>query len=188
MLKVPLLVKGIRHRRGCSALRRARRGRHHRLEPRRPLDGLRSVDARSAAGDRGGREPAAIPVLTDSGYRRGSDILKALALGAERGAARARATRWALGAFGRAGRATAARDDAAGACRRGRGRWPPDTRIHRQGRHQDALSSDPSRHATTSPRRQERCEAENGISCPGSRLTDGSRARLLETQGVGRVQ
>jgi 4-hydroxymandelate oxidase len=43
-----------------------------------------------------------IPVITDSGYRRGSDILKALALGAN-AVLLGRATRWALGAFGPAG-------------------------------------------------------------------------------------
>jgi isopentenyl diphosphate isomerase/L-lactate dehydrogenase-like FMN-dependent dehydrogenase len=40
-----------------------------------------------------------IPVLTDSGYRRGSDILKALALGAN-AVLLGRPTRWALAAFG----------------------------------------------------------------------------------------
>jgi isopentenyl diphosphate isomerase/L-lactate dehydrogenase-like FMN-dependent dehydrogenase len=40
-----------------------------------------------------------IPVITDSGYRSGSDILKALALGAN-AVLLGRATRWALGAFG----------------------------------------------------------------------------------------
>ena len=40
-----------------------------------------------------------IPVITDSGYRCGSDILKALALGAN-AVLLGRATRWALGAFG----------------------------------------------------------------------------------------
>ena len=79
-----------------------------------------------------------VPVITDSGYRRGSDILKALALGAERRAARPRDP---LGArrVRRAGRAAAARDDAAGARRRGGRRRPPDTRVHRQDRHQNAL-------------------------------------------------
>jgi isopentenyl diphosphate isomerase/L-lactate dehydrogenase-like FMN-dependent dehydrogenase len=43
-----------------------------------------------------------IPVLTDSGYRRGSDILKALALGAD-AVLLGRATRWGLAAFGNAG-------------------------------------------------------------------------------------
>ena len=43
-----------------------------------------------------------VPVLIDSGFRRGTDILKALALGAK-GVLLGRATRWALGAFGPAG-------------------------------------------------------------------------------------
>jgi isopentenyl diphosphate isomerase/L-lactate dehydrogenase-like FMN-dependent dehydrogenase len=40
-----------------------------------------------------------IPVIVDSGFRRGSDVLKALALGAN-AVMFGRATRWALGAFG----------------------------------------------------------------------------------------
>jgi 4-hydroxymandelate oxidase len=43
-----------------------------------------------------------IPVLTDSGYRCGTDILKALALGAD-AVLLGRTTRWALGAFGAPG-------------------------------------------------------------------------------------
>jgi isopentenyl diphosphate isomerase/L-lactate dehydrogenase-like FMN-dependent dehydrogenase len=43
-----------------------------------------------------------IPVMVDSGFRRGSDILKALALGAD-AVWLGRAPRWALGAFGPAG-------------------------------------------------------------------------------------
>ena len=43
-----------------------------------------------------------IPVITDSGYRRGTDMLKGLALGAS-AVLLGRPTRWALGAFGAAG-------------------------------------------------------------------------------------
>src|SRR5262249_28376005 len=43
-----------------------------------------------------------IPVLFDSGIRRGTDIFKALALGAN-GVQIGRAARWGLGAFGAAG-------------------------------------------------------------------------------------
>jgi isopentenyl diphosphate isomerase/L-lactate dehydrogenase-like FMN-dependent dehydrogenase len=43
-----------------------------------------------------------VPVLIDSGFRRGSDVFKALALGAK-GVMLGRATRWGLGAFGPAG-------------------------------------------------------------------------------------
>ena len=48
-----------------------------------------------------------IPVMIDSGFRRGSDVLKALALGAD-AVWLGRAARWALGAFGPARRAAAA--------------------------------------------------------------------------------
>jgi isopentenyl diphosphate isomerase/L-lactate dehydrogenase-like FMN-dependent dehydrogenase len=43
-----------------------------------------------------------IPVLIDSGFRRGSDIFKALALGAN-AVALGRAARWGLGAYGAEG-------------------------------------------------------------------------------------
>lgn len=43
-----------------------------------------------------------VPVLIDSGFRRGSDIFKALALGAK-GVMLGRATRWGLGAYGTPG-------------------------------------------------------------------------------------
>jgi hypothetical protein len=43
-----------------------------------------------------------IPIIVDSGFRRGADVLKALALGAN-AVMFGRATRWALGAFGPTG-------------------------------------------------------------------------------------
>ena len=67
---------------------------------------------------------AKIPVMVDSGFRRGSDILKALALGAD-AVWLGRATRWALGAFGPAGRAAAAERHHLQGARRRRGRDGP---------------------------------------------------------------
>ena len=43
-----------------------------------------------------------VPVLIDSGFRRGADVLKALALGAN-AVCLGRASRWGLGAFGEPG-------------------------------------------------------------------------------------
>ena len=43
-----------------------------------------------------------VPVIVDSGFRRGSDVFKALALGAT-AVELGRAARWGLGAFGAAG-------------------------------------------------------------------------------------
>ena len=53
-----------------------------------------------------------IPVLVDGGFRRGTDILKALALGAK-AVCLGRVPRWGLGAYGAAGRAAHYRNPAA---------------------------------------------------------------------------
>ena len=54
----------------------------HRLEPRRAQRGQRPLDHRRAAGDRRGGEAAACRSWSTSGFRRGSDIVKALCMGA----------------------------------------------------------------------------------------------------------
>src|SRR4030095_4083538 len=101
MIKVPLLVKGIVTAEDAT------------LCVERGIDGIivsnhggRSMDYGPSTLEVLPEIVAAvkrrIPVITDSGYRRGSDILKALALGAN-AVLLGRTTRWALGAFGPAG-------------------------------------------------------------------------------------
>jgi 4-hydroxymandelate oxidase len=101
MIKVPLLVKGILTaedaalcvERGVDAIIVSNHGGRSMDYGPSTLEVLPEiVDAVK------GR----IAVITDSGYRRGSDILKALALGAN-AVLLGRTTRWALGAFGPAG-------------------------------------------------------------------------------------
>ena len=53
-IKVPMIIKGIVTAEDASRLREAGGRRDHRVEPWRPVDGLRPVHARSAAGNRGG--------------------------------------------------------------------------------------------------------------------------------------
>ena len=101
MLKVPLLVKGILTAEDA------------RLCVEHGVDGIivsnhggRSMDYGPSTLEVLPEVVAAvnhrIPVLTDSGYRRGTDILKALALGAD-AVLLGRTTRWALAAFGAPG-------------------------------------------------------------------------------------
>jgi isopentenyl diphosphate isomerase/L-lactate dehydrogenase-like FMN-dependent dehydrogenase len=97
-IKVPMLIKGVLTAEDA------------RLSIERGLDGIivsnhggRSLDYGPStievlpeiAAAVGGR----VPLLVDSGFRRGTDVLKALALGAD-AVCFGRATRWALGAFG----------------------------------------------------------------------------------------
>jgi len=99
--KVPMLVKGIATEEDARLCLE-----HGWMASLYPNHGGRSLDlrpfhARSAAGDRRcvrGR----IPILFDSGIRRGSDILKALALGARR-VSLGRVPLWGLGAYGAQG-------------------------------------------------------------------------------------
>jgi isopentenyl diphosphate isomerase/L-lactate dehydrogenase-like FMN-dependent dehydrogenase len=101
LIRVPILLKGILTHEDA------------RLAVERGVDGIivsnhggRSMDYGPATLEVlpeivdavGGR----IPVLTDSGYRRGTDVLKALALGAN-AVLLGRVTRWGLGAYGAPG-------------------------------------------------------------------------------------
>jgi 4-hydroxymandelate oxidase len=100
-VKVPMLIKGVLTAEDA------------RLSVERGLDGIivsnhggRSLDYGPStlevlpeiAAAVGGR----VPLLIDSGFRRGADVLKALALGAD-AVCFGRAARWALGAFGTPG-------------------------------------------------------------------------------------
>ena len=78
-----------------------RRGRHLRFEPWRPaLDyGPSTLEVLPEIVD---AVRGRVPILFDSGIRRGSDILKALALGAS-AVALGRAPLWGLAAYGSAG-------------------------------------------------------------------------------------
>ena len=113
---LPVLAQGRAHGRGRAARMRARRRRDRRLEPRRPAARRRAGDDRRAArGRRGRRRP--VEVLLDGGIRRGTDVVKALALGA-RAVLVGRAPLWGLAVDGEAGvraraRAAPRRDRAA---------------------------------------------------------------------------
>ncbi len=101
MLKVPLLVKGVLT------------GEDAKLFVDHGADGIyvsnhggRSLDYDPSTievlADIVGAVPARVPVIFDSGIRSGSDILKALALGAK-AVCLGRAVRWGLAAYGAAG-------------------------------------------------------------------------------------
>ena len=100
-IKVPMLIKGVLTAEDA------------RLSVERGLDGIivsnhggRSLDYGPSTLEVLPEIVAAvggkIPVLVDSGFRRGADVLKAVALGAD-AVCFGRATRWALGAFGTPG-------------------------------------------------------------------------------------
>ncbi|MCC7007650.1 MAG: alpha-hydroxy-acid oxidizing protein [Acidobacteria bacterium] len=101
LIEVPLVVKGIMNAddarlafdHGADAIVVSNHGGRSMDYGPSALEVLPEIV--SAVGRRG-------PVLTDSGYRRGADVLKALALGAD-AVLLGRVTRWGLGAFGAAG-------------------------------------------------------------------------------------
>jgi 4-hydroxymandelate oxidase len=101
VLKVPLLIKGIVTaedasdcvKQGVDAIIVSNHGGRSMDYGPSTLEVLPEIVA--AVGGR-------IPVIVDSGFRRGSDVFKALALGAN-AVELGRAARWGLGAFGAAG-------------------------------------------------------------------------------------
>lgn len=88
--------------RGCQARGRARRRRHRRLQPRRAPDGQRALHTIEALPEIVSAVDGRIPVLIDSGFRRGADVFTALALGAS-AVCIGRPYLWGLAAFGQAG-------------------------------------------------------------------------------------
>ena len=80
---IPLDHQGHRDRRGCQDRARARRRLRLRVEPRRPAARSRPrLDGRAAGGRRCGRAAAPRSSI-DGGFYRGSDIVKAIAAGAD---------------------------------------------------------------------------------------------------------
>jgi 4-hydroxymandelate oxidase len=101
MVKVPVLIKGIMSPEDARlAIEHGARAIVVSNHGGRSMDyGPSTLEVLPSVVDAvGGR----VPVLIDSGFRRGSDVFKALALGAN-AVLLGRATRWALGAFGAAG-------------------------------------------------------------------------------------
>ncbi len=101
MIEVPMLAKGILTGAGAQmCLERGVDGIIVSNHGGRALDyGPSSLEVLEEVVDAvAGR----VPVLIDSGFRRGSDVLKALALGAD-AVCLGRASRWGLGAFGEPG-------------------------------------------------------------------------------------
>ena len=96
-----LVIKGIVTREDAELAREARRRRHLRVEPRRTRGEQRAATIECVpevvAGVAG-----RVPVLVDGGFRRGTDIFKALALGAT-AVGIGRPYVWGLAAFGQAG-------------------------------------------------------------------------------------
>ena len=101
MVKVPMLIKGILTREDAAeCVRRGVDGIIVSNHGGRSMDyGPSTLEVLPEIVDAvGGR----VPVIVDSGFRRGADVFKALALGAA-AVELGRAARWGLGAFGAAG-------------------------------------------------------------------------------------
>ena len=102
MAGLPFMVKGIQTAEDAEIAVAARRGRALGLEPRRPPDRPRAGQPGHAAGGRAGGRKGKARIIVDGGVQRGSDILKAVALGAD-AVALGRLQGWGLAAGGQAG-------------------------------------------------------------------------------------
>ncbi len=100
--KGPLLLKGVLHPAEAGEAADARARRRHRLEPWRAAARRRRRRVRCAARRSSQAVEGRIPVLIDGGIRRGSDVVKALALGA-RCCLIGRPQLWGLAVGGEAG-------------------------------------------------------------------------------------
>ena len=102
MAGLPFMLKGVQTAEDAEIAVAARRRLHLGLQPRRPPDRPRPGQPGHAARDRRRRSTGEREIIVDGGVQRGSDILKAVALGADV-VALGRLQGWGLAAAGTAG-------------------------------------------------------------------------------------
>ena len=100
--KGKFIIKGLTHAGRCAAGRGSWNRRHSRLESRRARSTETLQPTIEALPEVVDEVNGRIPVFVDSGFRRGTDVFKALALGAT-AVGIGRPMLWGLGAFGQPG-------------------------------------------------------------------------------------